>query len=121
MIKDSGKTQEFATGAHRDSQEGKGRMDLIPPMVILELSEFLLRSKTCNFNNISELYSNILKSLCAYYTTKNTEFLLNATLGSMQLIEYKINEKCHEGYSLPPTALLEVSKQYEEGANKYRS
>lgn len=29
-IKDSGKTQEFETGAHRDAQEGKGRFDLIP-------------------------------------------------------------------------------------------
>jgi hypothetical protein len=29
-IKDSGKTQEFNTGAHRDTSEGKGRFDLIP-------------------------------------------------------------------------------------------
>ena len=29
-IKDSGKKQEFNTGAHRDSDEGKGRFDLIP-------------------------------------------------------------------------------------------
>jgi hypothetical protein len=30
IIKDSGKTQEFNTGAHRDTSEGKGRFDLIP-------------------------------------------------------------------------------------------
>ena len=29
-IKDSGKTQEFNTGAHRDSNENKGGFDLIP-------------------------------------------------------------------------------------------
>jgi hypothetical protein len=29
-IKDSGKKQEFSTGAHRDTSEGKGRFDLIP-------------------------------------------------------------------------------------------
>jgi hypothetical protein len=29
-LKDSGKMQEFNTGAHRDSDEGKGRFDLIP-------------------------------------------------------------------------------------------
>jgi hypothetical protein len=29
-LPDSGKTQEFSTGAHRDAQEGKGRFDLLP-------------------------------------------------------------------------------------------
>lgn len=32
-VKDSGKRQEFNTGALRDTQEGKGRYDLIPPIV----------------------------------------------------------------------------------------
>lgn len=29
-IKDSGEMREFASGAHRDAAEGKGRMDLVP-------------------------------------------------------------------------------------------
>lgn len=33
-VKDSGTRQEFATGSRRDSPEGKGRFDLIPPMVL---------------------------------------------------------------------------------------
>ena len=32
-VKDSGKRQEFTTGAVRDDQENKGRYDLIPPVV----------------------------------------------------------------------------------------
>ena len=33
IVKDSGKRQEFQTGAVRDDQENKGRFDLIPPIM----------------------------------------------------------------------------------------
>lgn len=38
VIKDSGKRQLFKTGANRDSQENKGRFDLIPPEVAMGYS-----------------------------------------------------------------------------------
>ena len=38
VTKDSGKKQEFDTGAHRDTQEGKGRYDLIPPAALKRLA-----------------------------------------------------------------------------------
>lgn len=38
-IKDSGKHEEFATGARRDQREGKGRYDLIPPYAISRLAQ----------------------------------------------------------------------------------
>lgn len=38
MIKDSGERREFATGAVRDMQEGKGRCDLLPACAILRLA-----------------------------------------------------------------------------------
>lgn len=38
-IKDSGKRQEFPTGAVRDIQEGKGRFDLLPPYTITRLAK----------------------------------------------------------------------------------
>lgn len=38
-IKDSGNRREFETGAVRDMQEGKGRMDLLPWAAILEVSK----------------------------------------------------------------------------------
>ena len=39
MIKDSGARTEFATGAKRDIQHGKGRMDLLPWYGIMEVSK----------------------------------------------------------------------------------
>jgi len=37
-VKDSGKRQEFETGSRRDSREGKGRFDLLPPYAITRLA-----------------------------------------------------------------------------------
>jgi hypothetical protein len=38
-IKDSGTRTEFTTGAVRDAQEGKGRMDLLPVRAIIEVAK----------------------------------------------------------------------------------
>ncbi|MCL2639827.1 MAG: DUF5664 domain-containing protein [Phycisphaerales bacterium] len=38
-IKDSGVRQEFQSGAQRDTQEGKGRMDLLPFFALMELAK----------------------------------------------------------------------------------
>lgn len=38
-VKDSGKRQEFATGSKRDTQEGKGRFDLISPISLKRLAQ----------------------------------------------------------------------------------
>lgn len=38
-IKDSGERREFSTGAVRDMQVGKGRMDLLPWAAIMEVSK----------------------------------------------------------------------------------
>jgi len=38
-VKDSGKRQEFKTGAVRDIQTGKGRYDLLPPRALRRLAE----------------------------------------------------------------------------------
>ena len=39
MIKDSGERRKFSTGAVRDMQAGKGRMDLLPWAAIMEVSK----------------------------------------------------------------------------------
>lgn len=39
MIKDSGNRRRFETGAVRDMQAGKGRMDLLPWAAIIEVSK----------------------------------------------------------------------------------
>lgn len=38
VVKDSGERQEFETGAIRDMQAGKGRYDLIPPIMLKRLA-----------------------------------------------------------------------------------
>ena len=38
-IEDSGKRQEFGTGSVRDTQEGKGRFDLLPPEGLKRLAQ----------------------------------------------------------------------------------
>ena len=40
-FKDSGKRSEFSTGAVRDLQEGKGRMDLMPVRALIEVSKIM--------------------------------------------------------------------------------
>jgi len=40
-IKDSGTRTEFSTGAVRDAQEGKGRMDLLPVRAIIEVAKIM--------------------------------------------------------------------------------
>ncbi len=37
-FKDSGKREEYTTGAHRDAQEGKGRFDLLPFDALQEIA-----------------------------------------------------------------------------------
>lgn len=38
-VKDSGQRQDFDTGAVRDTQEGKGRFDLLPPDAIFRIAK----------------------------------------------------------------------------------
>lgn len=88
---DSGARREFETGAVRDIAEGKGRCDLLPLGVI---------GKVTN--------DNILSLIEAYIRNGVPDLLWEAIC---------IFAKRHleETY----TALLEVSKQYEDGARKY--
>lgn len=37
-VKDSGKRQEFNTGSRRDTREGKGRFDLLPPYALFRMA-----------------------------------------------------------------------------------
>lgn len=43
IIKDSGKREEFKSGAVRDTQDGKPRFDLIPPHALKRLADVYMR------------------------------------------------------------------------------
>ena len=70
VIKDSGSTTEFSTGAHRDARTGKGRIDLIPLEVASKLmdEDFILKSvrEFQKDGNTEHLY-DALRAFCEKY------------------------------------------------------
>jgi hypothetical protein len=91
-ILDSGKRQEYSTGAVRDITEGKGRCDLLPLGVV---------------GNI--LQDVVIAWIGKYQQEKEVGYLYNA-------VDLAV-EKIFEGNK--PHAMLEVAKHFEEGAKKY--
>ena len=100
MLIDSGERQEFATGAVRDIQKGKGRCDLLPLDVIAEISQYDRRS--------------IFNSISAFQETGNYGYLWTTFCEFVYKVWY--NPEKSDTIS---TALLEVAIQFEEGAKKY--
>ncbi len=88
-IKDSGTRREFGTGAVRDIQDGKGRCDLMPTLVIGAL-----------------LDDPVFTYLQMYMTTGECAAL------------YSVLRTC-KVFADIPTMLLEVAKHFEEGCKKY--
>lgn len=92
-ILDSGTRREFNTGAVRDIAEGKGRCDLLPLKVVSSL-----------------LHSDVLFNIECYIRTGSVDFLHMAIV---QFVDKDSNwPDIH-------TAIIEVSKQYEQGCRKY--
>lgn len=96
-ILDSGERRKFDSGAVRDVAGGKGRCDLLP----LELTGAIL-------NRESPHQGHILFKIEEYVRTGNPHHLLDA-----------IHSFSKNHYGDIYTAILEVAKQYEDGANKY--
>lgn len=106
MIQDSGNRREFESGAVRDMAEGKGRCDLLPLDIISELySVFPDTIPTAPQNNHCGIFENIGNYV---------------KLGETKYLYYAILEFCNEIINWDfSTAVIEVSKQYEEGCQKY--
>lgn len=91
MIQDSGMRREFATGAVRDIQEGKGRCDLLPLEVVVDL-----------------IPENVLEGINRFKKT-----------GNPQVLEKALVIFADETFGGVPNMLLEVAIHFEEGAAKY--
>ena len=90
-IKDSGNRREFSSGAVRDINEGKGRCDLLPLAVI------------------GDIYDNAIFIFIDEYIHTGDKLLLVRAISEFSKVHYgDLN-----------TAILEVSKHYEDGCNKY--
>lgn len=90
-IVDGGNRREFNTGAVRDIADGKGRCDLLPIKEVACLIE-----------------SNVLLMISKFMECGDTVLLNKA-----------IRLFCTENHVDVYTAILEVSKHFEEGCNKY--
>lgn len=99
MIKDSGSRTEFETGAVRDIQEGKGRCDLLPLDVVADFFR-----AGCN-----DKAARVIDKIYSYQLSNSAIYLQEAVMDFMN----------GDGFPDASTALLEVSKHFEEGAKKY--
>lgn len=99
-ILDSGNRREFGSGAVRDIAEGKGRCDLLP----LEEIGLYLVDRLPENNGMFIILSEI--DAFIHY-------------GDIKSIYSAISQFLEERNWKVITALLEVSKHYEEGAKKY--
>lgn len=91
-IKDSGHRTEFASGAVRDIQEGKGRCDLLPLDVVATACNDWVISEVNDFVNSGD-YAFLIEALTRYLSKSN--------------------------FASWPDMLLEVAKHFEDGAKKY--
>lgn len=94
-LADSGNRKQFESGAVRDARPGVGRCDLLPLDILID------PLKTGKRDGVIE-YIN------AYMQTGNT-----------RLIYFAIEAFCDRAGWDYYTALLETSKQFEDGAAKY--
>ena len=90
-LQDSGERREFETGAARDISEGKGRCDLLPLDVVGQL-----------------LMAPPLFFMEKFKESKDVAYLQDAITTFCNVISMDI-----------PTAMLEVSIHFEDGAKKY--
>lgn len=97
-ILDSGNRRKFETGAVRDIQEGKGRMDLVPIREAAELFSTVDRGR----------YKKIMFAIANFVDdSTNTEHL------------YKALDEFTPSFKDVSTMVLEVSVHFEQGAAKY--
>lgn len=104
VIKDSGTRREFATGAVRDIQEGKGRCDLMPLDVIADWFE---QPKKDPYPERTEMTYWVFTNIYCFQECGETEFLHCALSSFLYTYDYV------------PTMFLEVAKHFEAGAAKY--
>lgn len=108
-IQDSGERQEFATGAVRDIQKGKGRFDLVP-------LDVAARIFAAPFNELEDDDADpILLCIGNYQNDKDIVWIYSA-LGWVAKRIFPVGDNFKASVA---NMLLEVAIHYEEGAEKY--
>jgi len=103
MIKDSGKRQEFSTGAVRDITEGKGRFDLLPPKVIARLARHFEggakkygKNNWCKGMPLSRYFDSAMRHAFQYLNGQTDEDHLIATIWNFCCL-YETKDLIDEG------------------------
>lgn len=122
VIKDSGATQEFGTGAHRDSSENKGDCSLLPMDIVSVLlfndPVFNCLNKFQETREIEHLMGAIRESVNTIPQFRFEEIVKNLNSEGVKLSCNTDNP--HEVLiSCISTMLLEVSFHFKSGSEKY--
>lgn len=119
-IKDSGTRANFNTGAVRDQSSGKGRMDLLPPAPLIQLSRPSTLTETFHPDNGAASAQVLLACFMVYF---NSETVLDAARHLLYEIEIELGNTPENfvEFTLDEfnSALIEVAKHFEKGAIKY--
>lgn len=98
-IKDSGQRQEFATGSRRDTDEGKPRLSLIPPLVLSRLAMVYTNgAKKYGDNNwqkgqpLSRYYDSAMRHMLAAREGREDEDHLFQAAWNMAAIAWTLEE-----------------------------
>jgi len=94
----------FESGAVRDIQEGKGRVDLVPLDVVCDLFSRCSEDDFVRFSNYKELA--LIEN---FKRTGDTSYLYQTLMNF-----------CRGLYISPVTMVLEVSKHFEDSLSKYK-
>ena len=122
IIKDSGSTQEFSTGAHRDSSANKGDCSLLPmdvvSILLFDEPVFACLNKFQETRDIEHLMEAVRKSVDTIPQFHFDEILksLNAQGVELSCDNNNFNEML---ISCICTMLIEVSFHFKNGAEKY--
>lgn len=104
-ILDTGNRRQFDSGAVRDDNGSKGRCDLLP----LDIVADHIGGNICpNAGTKNATVSNILNDI--------NDFVHD---GQEEGIHVAIQDFINERYSSMSSAIIELSKHYQEGAKKY--
>lgn len=109
-LRDSGARRKFESGAVRDISEGKGRCDLLPLDIVNELLYEIREDAT----------SDVISHIDAFVDTGDRDYILKAIEEFID-IDWQgpqLWEQARRGNDVW-SAILEVSKHYEDGAKKY--
>lgn len=95
ITRDSGKREDFDTGARRDIQEGKPRYDLIPPIMLRRVAELYARGAVKYGENnyqkgmpFSRVYASLFRHMMAYREGDRAEDHLAAVIWNATALMY---------------------------------